>query len=605
MDGATKPGKSNYGSTSTSNATPNVGEGGESSQNVLSRVSREGELGLETTETDETSDLLQDDTDTQWDSSSVDGGARLCGDSAAKVKARLRLMVIFIITILLGPLNFVMYKVAYAAYGKGNEFFVSNMVNFQYVIFGQGVLWWAQHKGQISPELNNWKVHGKIRVMALLDALSGFLAAMGAVYTTGAMQQLLNQSLIPFTMLAGWAFLGKYPAWKQVGGAVVIFLGAFVVLLPHILAASSSSSSGDGDGDSASDSMRTMGIVAACVYASSNIPMSVAYTYKESAFKNMQVHVVYLTQWVSIYQLLWGFCLLPLQTIPGLGSKDGLTMSQSLHSLQTGWKCFLHEDPICADNHAAWLLTSYILVNFAFNLMGLYLVKHGSSVLNAISYAIILPLTVISFTFPMLGVYREEFNWDTLAGLAVVMCGFFIWRSSSIAESQKGEADEDVDMDLDTPVDTPGSTPSGTPVLHAYAAALGGAGSGAGSGANYPAAVSTPGSAIALKDRCVRTGSNVGAGAGAGAGATPGTRKKRARSKHLFSPKASHISDSDAPAFQERTIVLAPLSMQGQYRYKQRTLRSHHSADNLLSMAAQASSLPKHSHGDLVGSSRV
>ena len=64
---------------------------------------------------------------------------------------------------------------------------------------------------------------------------------------------------------------------------------------------------------------------------------------------------------------------------------------------------------------------------------------------------------------------------------------------------------------------------------------------------------------------------------------------------------------SGAEAFQERTIVLAPLSMQGQYRYsgKQRALRSHHSADNLLSLAAQASSVPKHNHGDGGGADRV
>ena len=401
--------KNGYGSTSN---PVNAGGKGASSAHAYD----DGEYERET------SKLLSSSDDTQWDSSSVDGGARLCGDSAAKVKARLRLLVIFIITILLGPLNFVLYKVAYAAYGNGNEFFVSNMVNFQYVLFGQGVLWWAQCKGQINPELNSWRVHGKIRVMALLDALSGFLAAMGAVYTTGAMQQLLNQSLIPFTMVAGWAFLGKYPTWKQVGGASVIFLGALVVLLPNLVLS----------GDSGSGSAHMMGLVAACVYASSNIPMSIAYTYKESAFKNMQVHVLYLTQWVSIYQLVWGFMLLPLQTIPGLGSKDGLTVSESLHSLRTGWKCFLHEDPVCADNHAAWLLTGYILVNFAFNLMGLYLVKHGSSVLNAISYAIILPLTVISFTFPVLGAYQEQFSWDTLVGLAVVLFGFMIWRSSEV-----------------------------------------------------------------------------------------------------------------------------------------------------------------------------
>jgi hypothetical protein len=115
--------------------------------------------------------------------------------------ARYQLMIIFAVTCCLGPLNFVLYKVSYAAFGKGNEFFVSNMVNLQYVVFGQLVLWYAYYDNQVDEDtLTNPSLHGKIQIMAFLDAFSGFLAAMGAVHTSGAIQQLLNQTLIPCTM---------------------------------------------------------------------------------------------------------------------------------------------------------------------------------------------------------------------------------------------------------------------------------------------------------------------------------------------------------------------------------------------------------------------
>jgi drug/metabolite transporter (DMT)-like permease len=517
---------------------------------------------------DETTIIMSDVTD----DSSVDG--RL-GDKAIEAKryARLQLMTIFVVTILLGPLNFVLYRITYAAYGKGNEFFVSNMVNAQYVIFGQVVLMYAYWQGQINPTMNNMSMHGKIRVMALLDALAGFLAAMGAVHTTGAIQQLLNQSLIPFTMIAGWIFLEHTPTLRQVLGAVVIFCGAGVVLLPHIMQISTPN--GTESSQHTSESTRNahlMTLMASVVYASSNIPMSASYTYKEHGFKNLKVHVIYLTQWVSIYQLVWGFLLLPLQQIPGLGSENGLTLDQSVQSLQSGWRCFTHENPGCAERNAMGLLTGYILTNFAFNLMGLYLVKHGSSVLNAISYAIILPLTVISFTLPILGAYQEEFNWDTIAGLVVVLLGFFIWRSADISDS-------------DSEDDTPTSTPSATPVL----SPLNSLGDGrmlesaAARERHYKERHRTRSGSIG--DRRPRSGSGGGT-----PGVPGGARRKRSRShqRHLFSPKVTGY-DADAPSFQERTIVLSKLAGRSP---KLRTARSDENLPLLLTEMVQPQSLP-------------
>ena len=44
----------------------------------------------------------------------------------------------------MGPANFVLYKVAYSAYGEGGSFFVSNMVNLIYVGVGQAVLMYVE-----------------------------------------------------------------------------------------------------------------------------------------------------------------------------------------------------------------------------------------------------------------------------------------------------------------------------------------------------------------------------------------------------------------------------------------------------------------------------
>lgn len=74
-------------------------------------------------------------------------------------------------------------------------------------------------------------------------------------------------------------------------------------------------------------------------------------------------------------------------------------------------------------------------------LIGLYLVKHDSAVLSTLTNALVLPLTCLAFSLPLLGQYREPFDAVTLFGLCIVLCGFAIWRVSSLTWEQTSAAD--------------------------------------------------------------------------------------------------------------------------------------------------------------------
>ena len=310
------------------------------------------------------------------------------------------------LVILLGPLNFVLYKLMFVQYGDEEQFFVSQCVNFQYVVIGGIALLIIYCQGQITYEMIQIS-HRKFIVMGFLDCLAGFLQACGAKYTNGGVQQLLNQILIPLTMLASYIFLKKTSTYKQITGAFIIFVGAFIVILPNIINSNMGSP------------------VSSLIYATSNIPYALSFCYKEHGFKNLSIHVIYLTQLVSLYQFFIGFLLAPLMAMV-----DGRTFSHTAHSFATGFNCFIGvEGDVCQGNRGSfYFLTGYCLVNFAFNTLGLYLVKHNSATLNSISYAIILPITTLTFTAPFLGHYREKFNINILEGLIVVMMGFVIWK---------------------------------------------------------------------------------------------------------------------------------------------------------------------------------
>ena len=160
---------------------------------------------------------------------------------------------------------------------------------------------------------------------------------------------------------------------------------------------------------------------------SSNIPFAASFVYKEIAFKDLKVNVILLTQLVSCYQLLIGLLQVPL-----FGFVEGVTLSESWGRVSQGWACFLELDEDCKSKGTMVLLLGYCAVNFIFNTSGLYLIKNGSATLNAIVAAIILPVTVLTFSLPQIGSYAEEFSSTTFLGLGLVVLGFFVWRAGEL-----------------------------------------------------------------------------------------------------------------------------------------------------------------------------
>lgn len=328
---------------------------------------------------------------------------------------------VFFSCLLVGPVNFLVYKVMYSAFGDGRAFFVSQGVNFLYVLYGGVILRAVESRGEITPEMRQIP-HYKFLIMGTLDALGGFLAAMGAVHTSGPLQQLLNQTLIPITMFFSWSMLGRGSSTFQVLGAFIIMVGAWVVLLP-------SSTAPDANAPVVEDKLSFLSNM---LYIASNIPIALSCVYKEKGFAHMHVHVIYLTQMVSIYQLLVGFVLGLLQVFPGVGTVEGSSIAEITNQFISGVKCYLFMDAQCREDYTFFLLTGYCVLNFVFNTTGLYLVKHDSAVLSTLTNALVLPLTCLAFSFPMMGKYREPFDFVTLFGLCIVLSGFAIWRLSSL-----------------------------------------------------------------------------------------------------------------------------------------------------------------------------
>eukprot|EP00670_Eutreptiella_braarudii_P012340 CAMPEP_0174331680 /NCGR_PEP_ID=MMETSP0810-20121108/17690_1 /TAXON_ID=73025 ORGANISM="Eutreptiella gymnastica-like, Strain CCMP1594" /NCGR_SAMPLE_ID=MMETSP0810 /ASSEMBLY_ACC=CAM_ASM_000659 /LENGTH=172 /DNA_ID=CAMNT_0015447631 /DNA_START=113 /DNA_END=628 /DNA_ORIENTATION=- len=136
--------------------------------------------------------------------------------------------------IVLGACNFVSIKVMYASYGGRYAYFASQGVNVLYLVFGGMVLYPLMCcTNQITAaERNTPGLHRKFFIMGVLDCFGTFLAAIGNVYTPGQYQPLLNQTLIPLTLLFSFLGLGTRFRRLEVTGALLIMLGACCSVLP-------------------------------------------------------------------------------------------------------------------------------------------------------------------------------------------------------------------------------------------------------------------------------------------------------------------------------------------------------------------------------------
>ena len=88
--------------------------------------------------------------------------------------------------------------------------------------------------------------------------------------------------------------------------------------------------------------------------------MALSAVYKEARFHDEVMDVCWLTQWVSIYQLLFGFVLMPLQMLPGVGTAGGMSPREIGDAFASGWDCCLQAAHSgCAPRHTSALLFSY------------------------------------------------------------------------------------------------------------------------------------------------------------------------------------------------------------------------------------------------------
>lgn len=293
-------------------------------------------------------------------------------------------------------------------------------------------------------------------LMGMFDSLTGVIAMFGSVKTSGTLQVLLNNSVVPITMFLSVIILGTSFKASEYLGSVIILAGVVVVVaVPALLA--------DPDAEVATVQPRN-DITFNIIYFFSVVPSALAAIYKEKLFTQIDLEVNYLQAWVAMWQLLFGFLLIPLNTFKFLGD-NYMPYSQLPHALIDGARCFVGINTVvtqcarpgtnsalamtrlCDDCSGAWWVTLiYLSFNILYNIFLVLIIKHGSAALLFVVSTLSLPVVQILFSIRAINDPPDTLSVASIAGLVLIVSGLTIYNRSEREAPLAGEEDVVVPM---------------------------------------------------------------------------------------------------------------------------------------------------------------
>lgn len=288
----------------------------------------------------------------------------------------------------------------------------------------------------------------KFGFMGVFDGLSGTFMVLGGVHTSGTLQVMLGQAVIPLTLLLSALLLNKrYHALQ--------YLGAGTIVLGIVIAKAGSS------GPDIQDENLPVFNTLFCLAL---LPSALSTVFKEIAFRGFDgdLDANVLQFWVAVFQVVTNFLAVPVYTLKMLGPQQ-MPLSQMASTAEDGTRClFLAEDQVvtqcglpgekpcdqCGNAYASVFL--YLAFNLALNIFSILVIKHGSAALSFLVSTLRMPLSALAFssTFIM-GAQAISPGLGDFYSLAIILVGLCSYRFGARqmkrqlrieAESAEGEA---------------------------------------------------------------------------------------------------------------------------------------------------------------------
>eukprot|EP00127_Corallochytrium_limacisporum_P003974 Clim_evm23s156 gene=Clim_evmTU23s156 len=260
-------------------------------------------------------------------------------------------------------------------------------------------------------------------IMACFDCGQNVLSTIPAATLPGPLQVIFSQFVIPVNMLASAIFLRARYRWTHYIAVLLILAGVVVAVLPSL----------DNTKESAMDSVSpfTLSIMIGMLLLS-NIPATASNVYKELELKNVDTDIWLFNAWIAVFQLLVGFLTSPLIFIKAFAGGVVVTPSTFFTYMWNATKCFGGINPTPLDTHCSetpYVFACFVIFNFTYNIVILYVFKHGSATLAVIASALRVALSDFLFEWAFLaGPATHQLSTADYVSLAVLLVGLIMYR---------------------------------------------------------------------------------------------------------------------------------------------------------------------------------
>lgn len=294
----------------------------------------------------------------------------------------------------------------------------------------------------------------KFSMMGVFDGMQGTFMILGGVHTSGTMQVLIQQSVIPLSLFFSVLLLRKRFHIVQQFGASIIVIGIILAKL-------------GGGSDVGSSDLPLFNLI----FFMSTIPNAFSSVFKEVAFKDFSgdLDVNVLQFWVACFQVLTNCVVgIPIYTLPMLGPQR-VRPAEMVNLVSGGSAClFLQQDQIitncgglgqrpCDHCASAWMsVGTYLFFNASYNIFTMLVIKHGSAALAFLVATLRMPLASLAFGSTwVMGSEAVPPTRGDFFSLFVIITGLVVYRYGGRllkSEMQKMAS-------TTTPVAVPGESP--------------------------------------------------------------------------------------------------------------------------------------------------
>ncbi|KAF5727591.1 hypothetical protein HS088_TW22G01287 [Tripterygium wilfordii] len=337
-----------------------------------------------------------------------------------KIDRKVEVVVAAAVTVVFGVGNRVLYKLALVPL-KRYPFFLAQLATFGYIIVFFSILRLRHQAGIVTDEMLSMPKTPFLAV-GLLEALGAATGMAAGAVLSGASIPILSQSFLVWQIILSIVFLHRRYKINQLLGCFLVAIGVVVTVV-----------SGSGAGHSLTEAgifWSLLMIVSFMFQAADTVLKETIFLNAGRRLKGGSVDLFVVNSYGSAFQALF-VCLL----LPFMSKLWGIPFSQLPTYLKDGAACFLNIGTLTSGCDGAPMLPLlFVIVNMAFNISLLHLLKISSAVVSSLASTISVPISVFAFTLPLpyLGVASS-----------LPSVNAFVCRSAASASAEELKSDEE------------------------------------------------------------------------------------------------------------------------------------------------------------------